>query len=160
QGITSIRDPGNEEESLLARKHRIETGDLLGPRIVPSLLIDGAGQNAAQAGFIVHNQAEAVAAVDHAHERGYFGIKLYGSLDPSYVAPMAAEAHRLGMHVHGHIPHGMRPLDAVRAGYDEITHINFVMMQAMPQDVVDHSNGIARHLGTAQFAPDVNLNAE
>ena len=31
----------------------------------------------------------------------------------------------------------MRPLDAVRAGYDEITHINFIIMQAMPQAVVD-----------------------
>ena len=38
----------------------------------------------------------------------------------------------------------MRPLDAVRAGYDEITHINFIMMQAMPQDVVDKSNTAAR----------------
>ena len=53
----------------------------------------------------------------------------------------------------------MRPLDAVRAGYDELTHINFVMMQAMPQDVVDHSNGIARHLGMAQYAPDVNIHS-
>ncbi len=34
----------------------------------------------------------------------------------------------------------MRPLDAVRAGYDEITHINFVMMQAMPDDIVANSN--------------------
>jgi len=29
--------------------------------------------------------------------------------------------------------------DAVRAGYDEITHINYVMMQAMPDDVVQQS---------------------
>ena len=42
----------------------------------------------------------------------------------------------------------MRPLDAVRAGYDEITHINFVMMQAMPDDVVATSNGMNRFVGT------------
>jgi imidazolonepropionase-like amidohydrolase len=159
QGITSIRDPGNQPVESTERRHRIENGQLLGPRIVPSLLIDGAGENAAQVAVAVHNQQEAVAAVDRAHNEGYFAVKLYGSLDPAWVAPMATEAHRLGLHVHGHIPHGMRPLDAVRAGYDEITHINFVMMQAMPQDIVDHSNGIARHVGMAQFAPDVNIHS-
>src|SRR5262249_8384214 len=81
------------------------------------------------------------------------------TINPAWVAPMAAEAHRLGLHVHGHIPAGMRPLEAVRAGYDEITHINFVMMQAMPDDVVQHSNGLPRMNGTARYAPDVNLHA-
>jgi imidazolonepropionase-like amidohydrolase len=157
QGITSIRDPGNQPEESTARRHRIENGQLLGPRIVPSLLIDGVGPNTAQVAVAVHKQQEAIAAVDRAHNEGYFGVKIYGSIDPSWVAPMAAEAHKFGLHVHGHIPAGMRPLDAIHAGYDEITHINFVMMQAMPQDVVDHSNGIARHMGMAQYAPDVDL---
>lgn len=157
QGITSIRDPGNQPEESTVRRHRIENGQLLGPRIIPSLLIDGAGPNTAQMAVAAHNQDEAIAAVRRAHDEGYAAIKIYGTIDPSWVAPMAAEAHRLGLRVHGHIPAGMRPLDAVHAGYDEITHINFVMMQGMPQDVVDHSNGIARHMGMAQFAPDVDL---
>ena len=49
----------------------------------------------------------------------------------------------------------MRPLDAVHAGYDEVTHINFVMMQAMPQDVVDHANTEERLVGPAKFGKDV-----
>jgi hypothetical protein len=53
----------------------------------------------------------------------------------------------------------MRPLDAIHAGYDEITHINFVMMQAMPQEVVNNSNGLPRFYGTARYAPDVDLHA-
>jgi len=157
QGITSVRDPGNQPEEASARRHRIESGQLLGPRIVPSLLIDGPGPNTAQVAVVVHNQQEAVAAVDRAKHDGYFAIKIYGSIDPAWVAPMAAEAHKLGLHVHGHIPAGMRPLQAIHAGYDEITHINFVMMQAMPDDLVAHSNGIARHMGMAQYAPDVNI---
>jgi imidazolonepropionase-like amidohydrolase len=157
QGITSVRDPGNQPVESTARRHRIESGHLLGPRIVPSLLIDGAGPYTAQVAVAVHNQDEAIAAVRRAHDEGYFAIKIYGSINPAWVAPMAAEAHRLGLHVHGHIPAGMRPLDAVRAGYDEITHINFVMMQAMPQDVVDHSNSTGRMYGIAQYAPDVDL---
>jgi len=159
-GITSVRDPGNQPAELMARKKRIDDGVLLGQRIVPSLLIDGPGPYTAQVAVVVHNLDEALAAVHRAKDSGYFAIKLYGSLDPSDVKPMADLAHRLGLHVHGHIPHGMRPLDAVRAGYDEITHINFVMMQAMPDEVVNTSNGMNRFIGTGKYAAGVDLKSK
>jgi len=158
-GITSVRDPGNLPESM-ARKKRIDDGELLGPRIVPSLLIDGPGPLAAQVGVVASSLDEALADVRRAKDEGYFAIKLYGSLDPAWVKPMVDLAHQLGLRVHGHIPHGMRPLAAVRAGYDEITHINFVMMQAMPDDVVATSNGINRVLGIARYAAGVDLHAK
>jgi cytosine/adenosine deaminase-related metal-dependent hydrolase len=159
-GITSVRDPGNLLVEGPARKKRIDDRELLGQRIVPSLLIDGEGPYAAQVGIKVHNLDEALAAVHRAKDEGYFAIKLYGSLDYHWVKPMATLAHQLGLHVHGHIPHGMRPLQAVRDGYDEITHINFVMMQAMPDDVVQKSNTLARVMGTAQYAADVDLHSK
>jgi hypothetical protein len=53
----------------------------------------------------------------------------------------------------------MRPLDAVRAGYDEVTHINFIMMQAMPQEVVDKANTAARLEGPAKYGKDVDLDS-
>jgi predicted amidohydrolase YtcJ len=34
-GITSVRDPGNQPEELMARKKRIDDGQLLGQRICP-----------------------------------------------------------------------------------------------------------------------------
>jgi cytosine/adenosine deaminase-related metal-dependent hydrolase len=158
-GITSVRDPGNDPNEAPVRRKRIEAGELLGPRIVPSLLIDGQSPYTAQVAVVVHNTDEALAAVRRAKAEGYFAIKIYGSMDPKWVKPMATLAHQLGLHVHGHIPHGMRPLDAVHAGYDEITHINFVMMQAMPDDVVAKSNTIARIMGTAKYAADVDLHS-
>ncbi len=159
-GITSVRDPGNQPEELMARKKRIDDGQLLGQRILPSLLIDGPGPYTAQVAVVVHNVDEALAAVHRAKDSGYFGIKIYGSMDPAWVKPMADLAHQLGLHVHGHIPHGMRPLEAVRAGYDEITHINFVMMQAMPDDIVKNSNGMNRFVGTGKYAKDVDLHSK
>jgi imidazolonepropionase-like amidohydrolase len=54
----------------------------------------------------------------------------------------------------------MRPKEAIDAGYDEITHIYFVAMQAMPDDVVDHSNGIQRFQGIGRYAKDMDLDAE
>ncbi|HSC19028.1 MAG TPA: amidohydrolase family protein [Rhizomicrobium sp.] len=158
-GITSVRDPGNQQDELWARKKRIDDGQLLGQRIVPSLLIDGPGPYTAQVAEVVHNQQEALDAVRKAKRMGYFAIKIYGSMDPSWVKPMAALAHKLGLHVHGHIPHGMRPLQAVRDGYDELTHMNFVMMQAMPDEVVQKSNTVARITGMGKYAADVDLHS-
>jgi hypothetical protein len=54
----------------------------------------------------------------------------------------------------------MRPSQAIDDGYDEITHINFVMMQAMPDEVVAKSNGMDRFLGPGRYAKDVKLDAE
>jgi imidazolonepropionase-like amidohydrolase len=157
QGITSVRDPGNRPEELLARKRRIDEGKLLGPRIIPSLIVDGPGERSAQGAVLVKDEQDAIAAARRAKRDGFFGIKLYGSLDPKLVKPIADEAHKLGLRVHGHIPAGMRPLDAVRAGYDEITHIYFVMMQAMPDAVVAESNGEQRLFGPARHAAGVDL---
>lgn len=158
-GITSARDPGNDNSLTLARAARRAKGDLLSPKVYPSMLIDGKGPNSAQLGTIVTSPEEAIAAVQKAKAEGFTGIKFYGTYNPSWVAPAAAEAHRLGLHVHGHVPAGMRPSQAILAGYDELTHIYFVMMEAMPDAVVATSNGINRFEGTGRYAKDVDLNA-
>jgi len=61
--------------------------------------------------------------------------------------------------VHGHIPAGIRPMDAIDAGYDEITHINWIVMQAVPDNVIAVSNGIARFEGPGRFAKDLDVDA-
>ena len=69
-------------------------------------------------------------------------MKFYGTFDPAWLPAAIREAHKLGLHVHGHIPAGIRPMDAINDGYDEITHINWVMMQAMPDE---RDQGLERH---------------
>ncbi len=159
-GITSARDPGNNNMLTLARAKRRAAGELLSPKVYPSVLIDGKGPNSAQLGTIVTSQEEAIAAVRKAKAEGFTGIKFYGTYNPAWVAPAAAEAHKLGLHVHGHVPAGMRPSQAIAAGYDEVTHIYFVMMEAMPDSVVATSNGINRFEGIGRYAKDVDLNAQ
>jgi len=158
-GITSARDPGNNNALTVARAARRAKGELLSPTIYPSMLIDGKGPNTAQAGTVVTSPEEAVRAVQNAKADGFTGIKFYGTYNPAWVAPVAAEAHRLGLHVHGHVPAGMRPSQAIASGYDELTHIYFVMMEAMPDSVVGTSNGINRFNGTGRYAKDVDLDA-
>lgn len=160
QGITTVRDMGSVPAALQARRKRIDAGELLGPRIVPLLMIDGPGKDADFVAVIVADEAQAIAAVRRAKAEGYAGVKIYGSLDPRLIAPVAREAHRLGLRLQGHLPRTVRPLDAVRAGYDEITHMNFVLMQAMPDSVVDETFGLRqRHFGPGSLGGDVDLDA-
>lgn len=158
-GMTNYRSPGSEIPDALSIYKRRASGDLLAPDGKISVIIDRKDPLAAQGALIVSSEAETIAAVDKIKAAGLWGVKFYTSMNPAWIAPGAAEAHKLGLHVHGHVPAGMRPLDAVRAGYDEVTHINFIMMQAMPQDVVDKSNTAARLEGPARYGKDVNLDS-
>ncbi|MFO1413905.1 MAG: amidohydrolase family protein [Burkholderiales bacterium] len=159
-GVTSLRDPGNIDALTRARRERRAAGKLLFPHVHASTLIDGKGPNAAQYARVVTSRDEAVAAVRKVKAEGQAAVKIYGTFDPAWVRDTAAEAHRLGLHVHGHLPAGMRTSEAIAAGYDEITHIYFVAMEAMPGPVVDHSNGIERFQGVGRYMKDVDLDAE
>jgi len=156
-GVTSIRDPGNDDVRTIDRRTRAAAGSLLMPHVYPSSLIDGKGTYTAQVANVATSEAEAVALVVKAKANGFTGVKFYGTLNPAWLPRSIAEAHRLGLHVHGHIPAGIRPLDAINAGYDEVTHINWIMMQAMPDSVIRESNGILRFEGPGRYARDVNL---
>jgi len=158
-GMTNYRSPGTSIEDAHSITKRRAAGDLLAPDGKISVIIDRKDPLAAQGSLTVTSAAEAIAAVDKIKAAGLWGAKFYTSMDPAWIAPAAAEAHKLGLHVHGHVPARMRPLDAVRAGYDEVTHINFIMMLAMPQDVVDKANTAARIEGPAKYGKDVDLDS-
>ncbi|MEK7264697.1 MAG: amidohydrolase family protein, partial [Pseudomonadota bacterium] len=159
-GVTSVRDIGNEKATLLSRIKRINDHELLGPKTYPILGMDGDGPLSAQGFVRIHSVEEGVKELGIGKEEGFLGVKLYGTINPQWVKPLAEEAHRLGMSVQGHIPAGMRPSEAVAAGYDGINHINFVLMDAMPDDVVKTSNGLNRFFGPGKHAQHVDLNAE
>ena len=127
------------------------------PHVYASSLIDGKGKYTAQVANVANSEAETVALVDKAKDNGFTGVKFYGTLNKAWLPAAAAEAHKRGLHVHGHIPVGMRPLEAINAGYDEITHINWIVMQAMPEAVINESNGIMRFEGPGRHAKDLDL---
>ena len=61
-------------------------------------------------------------------DRGYFQIKIYNSMNPDWVKPIADEAHALGHAVTGHVPAFTTPDRMIEDGYDEMTHINQLML--------------------------------
>lgn len=158
-GITSFRSPGSMIDRAQDVTRRRASGELLMGEGWIQAIVDKKDPLAAQGATTVSSAEEAVAAVRKLKEAGLWGVKFYTSMDPSWIAPAAAEAKRLGLHVNGHVPARMRPLEAVRAGYDELTHLNFVVMQLMPQSVVDKANTAARFEGPAKYAKDLDLNA-
>jgi imidazolonepropionase-like amidohydrolase len=156
-GMTSIRSPGNSLDKLAWARDARAAGDLLAPEVFGAIIIDQDHPLSAQGATLVSSEEETIAAVRSAADAKLWGVKFYTSMNPEWIAPAAAEAHSLGLNVLGHVPATMRPLEAVRAGYDEVTHLNFIMMQALPQEVVDVSNTAARFEGPAQYAKDVDL---
>jgi hypothetical protein len=158
-GMTSIRSPGNRIDDTRRVQQRRAAGEIVAPESFVAAIVDGKNPLSAQGAELVSSEAEAIAAVRRIKDAGLWGVKFYTSMNPAWIAPAAAEAHRLGLHVLGHVPAGMRPLEAVHAGYDELTHINFVLMQAMPQSVVDVANTAARFEGPAEFARTVDLDS-
>ena len=160
QGETSARNPGADIQPTVLRNQQIVAGKLLFPTVYSSVLIDGKGPLQAQGGISVSSAEEAVAAVRRAKDNGFTAVKFYTSMKPEWLWAGIKEAKKLGLHVHGHIPATLRATDVIAGGYDEITHINFVIMQALPDSVVNISNGIERFNGPGKYAKDVDLNAE
>jgi imidazolonepropionase-like amidohydrolase len=128
-GVTSVRDMGNNNEVLSALIERMEAGDVAGPRVFRSGFIEGRSPYNSNNGILVGNEEEALAAVRTYAEAGDFHqIKIYNSTRPEWAPALIEEAHRLGLRVSGHIP-AFTDADAmIAAGYDELTHINQLML--------------------------------
>ncbi len=127
-GITSVRDMGNRNEVLDVLIDRIGKGEVAGPRITRSGFIEGKSPFSSATGKLVASEAEAIDAVRWYAARGYNQAKLYNSMDPKWAPNVVAEAHRLGMRVAGHVPAFSSADEMIAAGFDEITHVNQLML--------------------------------
>ncbi|BBC30997.1 hypothetical protein SGFS_022910 [Streptomyces graminofaciens] len=127
-GVTTVRDMGNANEALLSLTASWDTGAIAGPTVVPSGFIEGRSPHSALFGFIPETLEEALDAVRWYAARGYHQIKIYNSMNPDWVPALTAEAHRLGLRAVGHIPAFTTPDRMIEAGYDEITHVNQLML--------------------------------
>lgn len=127
-GVTSVRDMGNHNDFLPGLIDRIDKGEVAGPRIVANGFLEGRSPYSARHGIVVDSEAAALAAVRWYAARGYWQIKIYNSMNPVWVPAIAREAKRLGMGLTGHIPAFTNADAMIAAGYDEITHVNQLML--------------------------------
>ncbi len=157
-GVTTSRDMGGDNATLAALGARIDRGDVVGPRILAAGYIEGRSEFSSPGGFIVASLQEAKDAIDWYAQHGFRQIKIYNSFRPEWVEPAAAYAHQRGLRVSGHIPAFMRAEEAVRAGYDEIQHINQVMLNFLvgPKD---DTRTLARFYLMTDQARDIDLDS-
>jgi hypothetical protein len=127
-GVTTVRDMGNDNLQLLDLVREFDAGSMLGPRVIRSGFLEGRSPFSARSGFVVDNLADGLEAVRWYAARGYWQLKIYNSAHPEWVQPLAQEAHRLGMRVAGHVPAFSSSERVVRDGYDEVTHINQLLL--------------------------------
>ena len=124
-GVTTARDCGGEFDYLVAQRDAIEKNGALGPRLLLAGLVDAGGLKAF--GHVTaETPEEGRAAVNRYHAAAFEQMKLYTFLAPEVVKAMAAEAHRLGMTVAGHVPQALNAFEGVEAGMDHINHLNYV----------------------------------
>ncbi|MFC5577643.1 amidohydrolase family protein [Lysobacter niabensis] len=136
-GVTTVRDMGNDNATLQQIMAEEKAGTLLSTRIVPAGFIEGESKMSARNGFVVKNLDEAKKAVDWYAEHGYPQVKIYNSFPKDALRETAAYAHSKGLRVSGHVPAFMRAQDVVEQGYDEIQHINQVMLNFLVDDKTD-----------------------
>jgi imidazolonepropionase-like amidohydrolase len=127
-GVTSARDVGNDPDKLDDYKQRFDTAAAIGPRVFRFGFIEGRNEKAASSKITAETVEEAKAGVKFFVDRHYDGIKIYNSMKPELVPVIAAEAHKAGLQVTGHIPVHMLANEAVRAGYDGIEHLNMLFL--------------------------------
>jgi imidazolonepropionase-like amidohydrolase len=136
-GVTTVRDLGNDNATLQQIIDQTTAGQVFGPRIVPTGFLEGESPYSARNGFVISTLDQAKEAVDWYSAHGYPQIKIYNSFPREHLKATVAYAHERGIRVSGHVPAFLRARDVVEAGFDEINHINQVMLNFLVDDKTD-----------------------
>lgn len=127
-GVTTARDMANSNDELQAMIAEGDGGTLLFPRVVPAGFIEGESQYSARGGFVIKDLQGAKDAIDWYARRGYPQIKIYNSFPKDILRDTVAYAHARGLRVSGHVPAFLRAQDVVEQGFDEIQHVNQLLL--------------------------------
>lgn len=157
-GVTTIRDMGNNNEVLDSLIQKIQSGVIVGPNITRLGFIEGKSPFNSNNGILVESEEEALAAVQTYADKGFYGIKLYNSMNGKWAPAIVKKAHELKMPVTGHVPAFSNADDMLMAGYDEMTHINQVMLGWVLEPGEDTRTLL--RLTALQRLPDLDLNSE
>ncbi|MGH8036088.1 MAG: amidohydrolase family protein, partial [Lysobacterales bacterium] len=135
-GVTGARDLGNNDEQLEPLMAQFANGEVIGPQVWAAGFIDAKSPFTAPIQAPAENLDDALAAIERFAAMGRRQVKIYSSIPPAWVLPMAEAIHSHGMRLSGHIPSGMSAEEAVLAGFDEIQHVNMLFLNflAGPED--------------------------
>lgn len=154
-GVTTVRDMGNDMDTLLAMKKSFDDGTAIGPRVVLAGLVDGSGPYSGPIKDKVDTPEQAKAAVERYAAHGFVQLKIYSSIKPELVPLLTRAAHEHGMRVSGHVPAFMNAERFVLDGADEIQHENFVFLNFL-FDTVKDTRTPARFTAVAEHGAEID----
>ena len=128
-GVTGARDLGGIVERIAELRARIESGELLGPRIVragPTL--NGATNGAHHR--VVATPEEATTAAAELKAAGMDLLKTHNAVDREVYFALLEAAREQGMKLAGHIPKGVDPIEACRGGQYSVTSHHWMLAHA------------------------------
>lgn len=136
-GVTTLRDMGNDNATLQLMMDEINSNLLLAPTIVPTGFLEGESAFSARNGFVSSTLSEAKHAIDWYAAHGYPQLKIYNSFPKEILKDTVTYAHSRGIRVSGHVPAFLKAEDAIAAGFDEIQHINQLMLNFLVKPDTD-----------------------
>src|SRR5713226_2949902 len=126
-GVTGVRDMGGDIPVLFAWRKQIAAGKIVGPRMIISgpmldaLLPDG--KLRFPSSIAVTTPESAVAAVDSLKAQGVDFIKVQSVISHDAYLAAAAEAHKVGLPIVGHVPDKVRLAEVIAAGQKSVEHL-------------------------------------
>lgn len=157
-GVTSARDMGNDTTNVLRLKNEFEAGSLIGPRLVLAGLIDSPGPFQVPIGVLANNETEVRSAVNRYADLGFQQIKVYSSMKPGLVPVIIETAHKRGLRVSGHVPAYMTAEQVVKLGFDEVQHVNFLMLNFI--DSVKDTRSMSRFTAVGSDGALLNFSSQ
>jgi Amidohydrolase family len=157
-GVTTVRDLANDTDFVMNLRNQFDRGEAIGPRVILAGFVDGSGPYAGPTKVLVDNEEQIRAAIDNYAKLGYVQIKVYSSIKPELVPFIISEAHKHGMRVSGHIPANMTAEQCVKLGFDEIQHVNFLILNFFPE--IKDTRTPLRFTAVAENAAGLDLNSE
>lgn len=159
QGLTTARDLASDIDVAVSQRDRERLGTLASPRIILGGFMEGPLKWAGPSEVVVSTEAQARAWVARYDSLGYRQIKLYNIMHPDLVPVIAAEAHKRGMLLSGHIPRGMSMQAAIGLGYDEVQHAAFFFSNFFEDSLYLPQMRAYSAVATA-VAPAIDVNSE
>jgi imidazolonepropionase-like amidohydrolase len=131
-GITGVRDMGDELEVLQQWRTEISAGEMIGPRIVMSgPMLDGP-QPRFPSSIAIKTPEDGRRAVDDLKQKGADFIKLQSLVPRDAVFAIADEAKKQGITFVGHVPDSVRASEMSNAGQKSFEHLIGIFEGASP----------------------------
>ena len=137
-GVTGVRDMGGDLPVLFAWRKQIAAGKIVGPRMVISgPMLDALlpeGKLRFPSSIAVTTPASAVAAVDSLKAQGVDFIKVQSVISHDAYLAAAAEAHKVGLPIVGHVPDKVRMVEVIAAGQKSVEHLMGIFEDCSTQE--------------------------